>query len=305
MSRVLVTGASGYVGSALVPRLLHEGHEVRAFARDARRVRADVPVVTGDVSTGAGLAAALDGIDVAYYLIHSMERAAGPGWDTLERESAERFRDAARAAGVARVVYLGGLVPDTSAPSRHLASRLVVEEVLLDAAPCSVAFRASIVVGARSRSFRFLVRLVERLPFLALPGWHANRTRPVDERDVLAFLLAGGFHPAVEGPLSLDIGGPDVLSYGDMIERIRDLMLLARPALRLKLTMTPVAAQVAAAVAGEDPALIEPLMEGLGSDLLPRDDRAARLLEVRLHRFDAAVEHALRDWEAAEPLAAR
>jgi hypothetical protein len=109
----------------------------------------------------------------------------------------------------------------------------------------------------------------------------------------------------VDGPLSLDIGGPDVLSYGEMIERIRDLMLIARPAVRLGLTMTPVAAQVAAAVAGEDPALIEPLMEGLETDLLPRDDRAAALLGVRLHRFEAAVEHALRAWEAAEPLAAR
>jgi hypothetical protein len=105
--------------------------------------------------------------------------------------------------------------------------------------------------------------------------------------------------------LSLDIAGPDVLSYGEMIRRIRDAMLVGRPALRLRFTATPLSSRVAAAIAGEDHELIGPLMAGLADDLLPRDDDAARLLGVRLHRFEAAVERALRDWEAAEPLAAR
>jgi uncharacterized protein YbjT (DUF2867 family) len=199
------------------------------------------------------------------------------------------------------VVYLGGLVPTDKPLSRHLASRLAVEEVLLAGAPEGVALRASIVVGARSRSFRFLVRLVERARVLPLPAWQANRTQPVDERDVLAYLVAAGTSRAVTAPLSLDVAGPDVLTYGQMVERIRDAMLIGRPTVRLGLTVTPIAGRVAAAIAGEEAGLIVPLMESLESDLLPRDDRARELFGVRLHRFDAAVERALADWERDEP----
>jgi uncharacterized protein YbjT (DUF2867 family) len=202
------------------------------------------------------------------------------------------------------VVYLGGLVPSDAPASPHLASRLEVERILLDAAPEAVAFRASIVIAAASRSFRFLVHLVERLPVLVLPAWRKHRTRPIDGRDVIEFLARAATAPALAGR-SLDIAGPDVVSYADMIERIREAMVVGRPALRLRLEATPVASRVAAAIAGEDPALIEPLMAGLSHDLLPRDSAAAELLGVRLHPFDAAVERALRDWEAAEPLAAR
>jgi uncharacterized protein YbjT (DUF2867 family) len=308
--RILVTGASGYVGAALAPRLVAAGHEVRAFARDPARVAAagvrGVDVVTGDAVTGAGLDRALEGIEAAYFLIHSMEAAAGPnGFASRDRVAAQRFAEAARAAGVRRVVYLGGLVPRGQAASAHLASRLEVEETLLGAAPESVAFRASIVIGARSRSFRFLVRLVERVPVMPLPAWRVHRTAPVDGRDVLAFLEAAVTSPAVTGPLSLDIGGPDVVTYEALIERIRDALLLGRPKLRLGFNLTPVASVVAAAIAGEDHALIGPLMEGLDGDLLPRDDRAADLLGVRLHRLDAAIDHALGEWERSEPLAAR
>jgi uncharacterized protein YbjT (DUF2867 family) len=303
---VLVTGASGYVGAALIPRLQRDGHDVRAFARVAGRVRAPVPVVEGDAVTGAGLDAALDGIDCAYFLIHSMEAAGAANGSFIDRDrrAARAFAAAARRAGVRRVVYLGGLAPSDDRPSPHLASRLEVEEILLDAAPAAVAFRASIVIAAASRSFRFLVRLVERLPVLALPAWREHRTRPIDGRDVVEFLARTAAADRL-GSQSLDIAGPDVVSYAEMIERIRDAMVVGRPALRLRLQATPVASRVAAAIAGEDHALIGPLMEGLSHDLLPRDDRAASLLGVRLHAFDAAVERALRDWEAAEPLAAR
>jgi uncharacterized protein YbjT (DUF2867 family) len=280
---------------------------VRAFGRAAARVRAKVPVVEGDAVTGAGLDAALDGVDCAYFLIHSMETAGtANGGDFAERDrrAAGAFAEAARRAGVRRVVYLGGLVPADAPPSPHLASRLEVERILLAAAPDAVAFRASIVIAAASRSFRFLVRLVERLPVLALPAWREHRTQPIDGRDVIEFLARAATAPGLAGR-SLDIGGPDVVSYADMIERIREAMVVGRPALRLRLEATPVASRVAAAIAGEDHALIGPLMEGLSHDLLPRDAEAAELLGVRLHSFDAAVERALRDWEAAEPLAAR
>ena len=303
--RTLVTGVSGYVGGALAGRLREDGHEVRGFARTPARVTAAVDeLITGDVTTGAGLDAALDGIDVAYYLIHSMEGAAAGAFAEQERDAAQRFAAAAVAAGLRRVVYLGGIVPADAPLSRHLGSRLAVERALLDAVPEGIALRASIVIGARSRSFRFLVRLIERLPVLALPAWSENRTAPVDGRDVLAY-LAGAATAGPELVGSWDIAGPDVMTYAEMLARISDAMLVRRPSLSLGVSLTPVASVVAAAVAGEDPALIEPLMESLEHDLLPRDDAAAAAFGVRLHGFDAAVERALRDWERDEELSAR
>jgi uncharacterized protein YbjT (DUF2867 family) len=307
--RILVTGVSGYVGAALVPRLRADGHELRGFARSRERVaRAGVrldDLVLGDAVTGAGLDRALDGVDVAYYLIHSMEGPAGGAFPEQEKRAARAFADAARAAGVRRVVYLGGLVPESRVASRHLASRLAVEETLLASAPEAIALRASIVIGARSRSFRFLVRLIERLPVLALPAWRENRTAPIDGRDVLAYLARAADAPAALGGRSWDIAGPQIVTYAELIERIADRMLVRRPRLALNLTMTPVASIVAAAIAGEDPALITPLMEGLETDLLPRDHDAADAFGVRLHSFDAAIERALREWEESEEVAAR
>jgi uncharacterized protein YbjT (DUF2867 family) len=305
---VLVTGITGYVGSRLAPRLERDGHSVRAFARDPSRVEAAVPVVAGDAVSGAGLEEALEGIDVAYFLIHSMEPAPARNgtFAARERQAAENFASAARTAGVERIVYLGGPVPlDGGGQSEHLSSRLAVEEILLGAAPCSVAFRASIVIGAQSRSFRFLVRLVERLPVLIIPGWRNHRTAPIDERDVIDLLARAATRDAVCGQ-SLDAVGPEIVTYGNLIDRIREQMLVARPTVSFRrLTVTPIASRVSALIAGEDHALIGPLMESLEDDLLPRDDRAAELLGVRLHSLDAAIEHALREWEATEPLAAR
>ncbi len=307
--RILVTGASGAIGAALAPELARAGHEVRAFARDPARVTCDgvADIVTGDALTGVGLDAAVEGADVVYHLIHSME-PAGAGAESFperERRAAANVVAACERTGVRRVVYLGGLVPEDHPASEHLASRLAVEEALLSAAPEAVALRASIVISATSRSFRFLVRLVERCPILPLPAWRDHRTRPIDGRDVVAYLLAAGTSPAVAGRLSLDIAGPDVLTYGELVRRIGDALLLHRPPVELPFSLTPIASAVAAAIAGEDVELIGPLMEGLGADLLPRDDRAQELFGVRLHRFDAAVERALRDWESREELAAR
>jgi uncharacterized protein YbjT (DUF2867 family) len=305
--RVLVTGVSGYVGAALAPRLRRAGHEVRGFARSPDRVAARLDdLVVGDAVTGAGLDRALDGVEAAYYLIHSMEGPVDGVFAEHELRAAERFAAAARAAGVRRVVYLGGLVPqDGATPSRHLASRLAVERALLAAAPEPIALRASIVIGARSRSFRYLVRLIERLPVLALPAWRDNRTQPIDGRDVLAFLARAAGAPAALAGRSWDIAGPEAMTYAELIARIADAMLVDRPAIPLGLSLTPVAAVVGAALAGEDLGFIEPLMESLEHDLLPRDAGAAKAFGVRLHSFDAAVERALREWEQTEEVAAK
>jgi hypothetical protein len=175
--------------------------------------------------------------------------------------------------------------------------------VLLAAVPDSVALRASIVIGARSRSFRLLVHLVERMRVLALPAWRRYRTRPIDERDIAEMLVSAA--SAGVGGRSLDVGGPDVLSYGAMIERIAELMMVNRPTLGIGLSATGFTGRIAAAIASEDPDLVVPLMESLYGDLLPADDHADELLDVPLHSFDAAVEHALGEWEATERLAAR
>jgi uncharacterized protein YbjT (DUF2867 family) len=306
--QTLVTGASGYVGASLAPRLKRDGHAVRGFARSAERVAAAGArydeLVLGDASTGQGLDEALDGVDVAYYLIHSMEGPAAE-FGPAELNQARRFADAAARAKTKRVVYLGGLVPADGVISRHLASRLAVEETLIDAVPDSIALRASIVIGARSRSFRFLVRLIERLPILALPAWREHRTQPIDGRDVLEFLAAAATLPADLAGRSWDVAGPDAMSYAELMERIAEAMMISRPSIGLNFNLTPVASVVAAAVAGEDVGLIAPLMESLEHDLLPRDDEAAAAFGVRLHRFDSAVERALRDLEALEEVSAR
>ena len=302
---VLVTGVTGYVGARIVPRLQRDGHAVRGFARRPREF--GIPVVSGDAVTGEGLGEALEGIDVAYFLIHSMERSSNGPFNLREQAAAENFAAAARAAGVRRIVYLGGLLPANGPGSLHLASRHEVENILRAASPCTISFRASIVIGAQSRSFRFLVRLVERMPVLAVPAWGPNRTAPIDERDMVELLVrAGGAAGDELCGESLDIGGRDIVSYAELIDSIREHMLISRPMLRLRrITVTPIASRIGAAIAGEDPELIEPLMESLGDDLLPRDNRAAEILGVRLHSLDSAIERSLRDWEACEPLAAR
>lgn len=303
----LVTGATGYVGGRLLERLASEGREVRAMARDPRRLArlAGVEGVRADLLSGEGLAAALDGCSTAYYLVHSMEASSnGADFASRDRRAAENFAREARAAGVERIVYLGGLVPEGGQRSPHLASRLEVEEILLAAVPGSTALRASIVIGAASSSFRVLVRLVERLRFLPFPVWRDKRTQPIAEADAIEYLARTPLVAGAAGQ-SLDIAGPDVVSYGAMIERIAWHMGVARTPIRLRARQTPAASAVVSAIVGQPLELVRPLMESLEHDLLPRDDRARELYGLRLRTFDRAVERALRDWERVEELAAR
>jgi uncharacterized protein YbjT (DUF2867 family) len=303
----LITGASGYVGGRLLRRLAGEGRRVRALARVPERVERlpGVEVRRGDVLTGQGLAGALESCRTAYYLVHSMEPAAGGDhFAGRDRRAAEAFGRAAAAAGLERIVYLGGMAP-AGDPSPHLGSRLEVERILLDAVPRSTALRASIVVGAGSPSFRVLVRLVERLRVLPLPRWRSNRTQPIDERDMIEFLARTPQTPAAAGR-SLDVCGPDLMTYGEMIERIAEAMGVGRLPLELSASLTPPASAIVAAVSGQPVELVRPLMESLESDVLPRDaDKAPRLYGFRTRCFERAVEHALREWESLEPLGAR
>jgi len=306
--RVLVTGATGFIGGRLAARLASSAREVRCLVRDrsgsrARALeRAGFDLHEGDVLRPETLRGGGHGVDVAYYLIHSMGRGGSKDFAASERAAAAAFARMARAEGIERVIYLGGLGDPPH--SQHLRSRLEVERILLEAAPCSVALRASIVIGARSRSFRFLVRLVERLPVLALPAWRTNRTAPIDERDMLELLTRAAVSDSACGQV-LDAGGPDIVTYGELIERIRFHMLVDRPTISLnRIPVTPIASRVASVIASEEHELIGPLLEGLATDLLPRDDRALPLLGVRAHSLDAAIERSLREWEREEPLRA-
>jgi uncharacterized protein YbjT (DUF2867 family) len=306
----VVTGATGYIGGRLIDRLLGEGRPVRALARAASRVRGrdGLEAAECDVVTGTGLREALDGVESAYYLIHSMAPAVnGAGFADLDRLAAENFAEAASDAGVERVIYLGGLLPpdDAGRPlSQHLSSRLEVERILLDAAPRSTAFRASIVIGAGSSSFRLLVRLIERLRVLPFPAWRDNRTAAIAEVDAIEYLARAPREPRTAGQI-LDIAGPDVLSYGTMIERIAVALGVGRLPVPLPASQTAAASAVVAAVVGQPIELVRPLMQSLETDLLPRDDRAQEIFGLRRHSFDRAVEHALREWEDDEELGAR
>jgi uncharacterized protein YbjT (DUF2867 family) len=331
----LVTGATGYVGGRLLARLARDGRQLRALARDPSRLEQldGVEAVAGDLVRDTGLDAALDGVETAYYLVHSMEPSAAAGgngapggvgardraaagglgardrsasgFGARDRVAATNFARAATAAGVERVVYLGGIVPQDAPLSPHLASRLEVERILLEAAPSSTALRASIVVGSRSSSFRILVRLIERLRVLPFPAWRDHRTQPISERDAIEFLARTPDTPEAAGR-SLDIAGPDVLSYGAMIEQIAELMGVSRTPIRLGVSQTPAASAVVAGVVGQPVELVRPLMESLEYDLLPRPDANARdVYDIRLHSFERAVEHALREWERTEELTAR
>jgi uncharacterized protein YbjT (DUF2867 family) len=302
----LITGATGYVGGRLLSRLTADTRPVRALARRPELV-AQLPGVEtarADLLGGEGLDAALEGVTTAYYLVHSMEPASDGGFAARDRRAAESFGRAAARAGVDRIVYLGGIEP-AGHVSPHLRSRLEVERILLDAVPRSTALRASIVIGAGSSSFRVLVRLVERLRVLPLPRWRANRTQPVDERDVIEYLARTPATPAAEGR-SVDVCGPDVMTYAEMISRIADSMGVGRMPLGLGVSLTPPASAVVAAVSGQPLELVRPLMESLETDVLPRDpDEAARLYGIVPRGFDRAVDHALAEWESRERLAAR
>jgi uncharacterized protein YbjT (DUF2867 family) len=304
----LVIGATGYIGSRLLRRLAGEGRTVRALARRPELLEplAGIEPIEGDLLSGRGLGDALEGCHTAYYLVHSMEaNANGADFAGRDRRAAQAFGRAATVAGLQRVVYLGGIVPAGGATSPHLRSRLEVERILLDAVPASTALRASIVIGAESSSFRVLVRLVERLRVLPMPGWSENSTQPIAERDVIEFLARVQDVPEAAGR-SLDVAGPDVLTYGEMIERIAEEMGVGRVPLGFGRSLTPPASVIVAAVTGQPIELVRPLMESLESDLLPHDaSEAWRLFGIRPLPFQRAVRRALREWEQREPLGAR
>ncbi|MEU0132330.1 SDR family oxidoreductase [Streptomyces sp. NPDC006289] len=222
--RCLVTGASGYIGGRLVPELLEAGHRVRSLARSPEKLR-DYPwagqaeVVKGDVTDADSVADAMRDIDVAYYLVHAL--AGGPGFEKTDREAARIFGEQARAAGVRRIVYLGGLTPD-DVPARelspHLRSRAEVGHILLESGVPTTVLRAAVIIGSGSASFEMLRYLTERLPVMVTPSWVSTRIQPIGVRDVLRYLV-GSAHMPADVNRAFDVGGPDILTYRHMMEQ--------------------------------------------------------------------------------------
>lgn len=304
----LIVGATGYVGSLLTKALVAEGRAVRALSRHPARVGREglVESVRGDVLANEGLDAALEGCDVAYYLVHSME-AAPTSFEARDRQAAENFAAAYRRARLERVVYLGGIEP--SGPlSPHMRSRLEVERILMDRVAGATGLRASIVIGAKSPSFRLMVRLIERIPVLPLPPWRHRRTQPIAERDVIQCLVRT---PLIDGTAgrSIDVVGPEVLTYTEILQGIAGELAIDRPEVDLPIFIAPAFAAVASAIAGADTNLVRALMGSLDSDVLPRSEHAAQemadLYGITPLSFERAVRRALADWEREEPLAGR
>jgi uncharacterized protein YbjT (DUF2867 family) len=290
---ILLTGATGYIGGRLRTRLERDGRRLRLMIRRpaqlAGRVAPSTEVVRGDVAEPASLRAALDGVDAAYYLVHSM--ASGTDYREADRRGAQAFGEAAREAGVRRIVYLGGLGRDEDL-SGHLSSRQEVGRILAASGVPTLELRASIVVGSGSTSFEMVRALVDRLPVMVTPRWVATLTQPIAIEDVLEY-LAEAADLELDGGRVVEIGGADRVSYGDLMReyaRQRGLrrLMIPVPVLSPRLSslwlglVTPVYARV-----GRE------LVEGLRNETVVRDPAAARLFRVRPRGAREAVARAL------------
>lgn len=274
--RALVTGVSGWIGHDVALALAAQGHDVIGFSRDPSGISLDLPVIRGDAANGDGLEEALFGADVAYYFIHSLESNNPEGFAARDRRAATNFARVARAAGVERLIFLGVILPEGEL-SEHLRSRLEVEKIICSATPASLTLRASMVIGARSPGFRFMIRMVERTPVIAKSPASANRWQPIDARDVTACMVAAATWSGAAGH-AIDIAGPDIVPLGEISQLIADALAVERDVIEVPALDPELAARELCKLTGDDPAYMRPLMETLNTgDLVARHDGAQML----------------------------
>ncbi|MEP7379840.1 MAG: SDR family oxidoreductase [Chloroflexota bacterium] len=293
MSRILIAGASGYIGSQLAQRLGRAGHSLTLLSRDVRGLAARFPAATvtaADLLEPSTLTGKLDGIEVAYYLAHSMGTSEH-GFAERDKRAARAFAQEAARAGVGRIVYLGGLGDATTELSRHLASRHETGAELAAAGVPVTEFRAAIIIGSGSASFEILRYLTERLPIMITPRWVGTKCQPIGVSDVLDYLAGALDHPEITGVV--EIGGPDILSYGDMMRgyaRLRGLRRLMIPVP----VLTPRLSSYWVSLISPVPAsLARPLVEGLRNEVIVRDPGPASAFGLRPMPFVEAVRQAL------------
>ena len=289
----LVFGASGYIGSNLVPFLAHQGLRVRAVSRNRAvlegREWAGVECASADALQPASLDAILTDVDVAYYLVHSM--AAGDNFGELDLEAATNFRDAAERAGIRRIVYLGGLIPDNP-QSLHLQSRFETGEVLRQGAVPVTEVRAGMIIGPGSAAFEVMRDLVNNLPLMVTPKWVFSRSPPIALPDLLTYLSAVAELPAAAGQI-YDAAGPEILTYAEIMRRLasmlhRKIVIIPVPVLTPKLSsywlwlVTSVPVNVARA-----------LIDGLKHDVLAHDQALRELVHIPLHNLEESISAAL------------
>jgi len=296
---VAVTGVTGYVGGRLVPELLAAGYRVRALARHPERLRGrpwfhDVEAVKADASDADQIRAALDGADVAYYLIHSM--GSGSEFEERDRSTARTFGKAAREAGVGRLIYLGGLAPEGEKLSPHLASRTEVGEILLDSGVPTAVLRAAVILGSGSASFEMMRYLTERLPAMTVPKWVENRIQPIAVRDVLRYLVGAASLPP-EVSRAFDIGGPEVLTYRDMMQHYAAVAGLRRRIIVPVPVLTPGLSSLWVGLVTPVPSgIARPLVESLVHEVVCDEHDIAEYIPdppQGLIGFDRAVKLAL------------
>ncbi|MDX2592477.1 MULTISPECIES: SDR family oxidoreductase [Streptomyces] len=301
--RCLVTGATGYIGGRLVPELLAAGYRVRCLARSPGKLRdvpwaAEVEVARGDVTDAAAVGEAMRDVDVAYYLVHAL--GSGDGFEETDRRAARIFGERAKAAGVRRIVYLGGLTPagvPDHALSPHLRSRSEVGRILLASGVPTAVLRAAVIIGSGSASFEMLRYLTERLPVMITPSWVRTRIQPIAVRDVLR-LLSGCARLPDDVNRAFDIGGPDVLTYRDMMMRYARVAELPRRVIVPVPVLTPRLSSLWVGLVTPVPASIaRPLTESLRHEVVCQEHDIARYVpDPPGHPlgFDFAVRLALR-----------
>jgi len=293
--RILVTGATGFVGGRLVSALLPTEHDVSVLVRDAARYDppGDVTVYEGDLLEPGSFEDALADVAIAYYLVHSMQ--AGADFEERDRRAAQHFADAASQQGLDRLIYLGGLGAEGESLSEHLQSRREVESVLAGGSYDLTTLRAAIVIGDGSASFEMIRQLSRRLPLMITPRWVGNECQPIGIDDVIAYLTGVLDAPETAGG-TYEIGGPDVLTYAEILKRTAEIAGRRSPVILSVPVLTPrLSAYWVGLVTDVDWRVARPLIDGLKTPVVVRNDVIREHVDVELTPFDAAVDRALSD----------